>query len=369
MEPMAAAIDQERFVAFVDGITEALSKTNFREIVLNLLSDLFGFDDSAFFLLDRRKLTPAFPVYRNMATSIVDGYWSDFPRIDVFWEAIRKGDPFASKVVGLTDVVRPDVYEQSDLYRKVMEPAGYWDFCALPLDTGRDVGGIICVAKPKARGRFEPGERRTLEVLNGAIARALGTFLAMNELRSARQFHETAMNELREGVILLGADNAVEACNVAAGAICAEMFPDDPARAMSKLVGSLAGRIAGTASGRSAAIELAGERFGIRIVPVVLPSPLYNLEHKSIVYLTRTAATGDAYERLAATYQLSERELEVVKLVAEGRDNAEVARLLFLSQHTVKTHLQNVFRKLGIGSRNGIVRVVRSMERDAGDPT
>jgi two-component system NarL family response regulator len=48
---------------------------------------------------------------------------------------------------------------------------------------------------------------------------------------------------------------------------------------------------------------------------------------------------------------LSARETEVVRQVALGLRNAEVAKRLFISEQTVKTHLNNVFQKLGIQDR------------------
>jgi DNA-binding CsgD family transcriptional regulator len=48
---------------------------------------------------------------------------------------------------------------------------------------------------------------------------------------------------------------------------------------------------------------------------------------------------------------LSVREREVLRLVATGRSNREIAATLVLSEHTVARHLQNIYTKLGVSSR------------------
>jgi ATP/maltotriose-dependent transcriptional regulator MalT len=62
---------------------------------------------------------------------------------------------------------------------------------------------------------------------------------------------------------------------------------------------------------------------------------------------------------------LTERELQVARLVVDRRTNPEIAEALFLSPKTVETHMRNIFRKLDVSSR---VEVARTLERAAHTP-
>lgn len=74
--------------------------------------------------------------------------------------------------------------------------------------------------------------------------------------------------------------------------------------------------------------------------------------HPNIIARLLKRATVTLVKKNKAQGLLSERESEVLRLVALGMSNKEVAEELFLSQRTVKAHLTSVFNKLNVASRS-----------------
>jgi DNA-binding NarL/FixJ family response regulator len=80
---------------------------------------------------------------------------------------------------------------------------------------------------------------------------------------------------------------------------------------------------------------------------------------KMLQMLRAQRSSVDAAETIRA--ELSEREIEVLKLIASGNDNAEIARALFISPKTVKNHISNILMKLQMENRiQAAVYAVRS---------
>ena len=86
-----------------------------------------------------------------------------------------------------------------------------------------------------------------------------------------------------------------------------------------------------------------------------LPLEKVVTEARSVADDISQAAHADPDPSPAAS-ELSPRELEVLKLVAEGLTNAQVAERLFISPRTVNAHLNSIYHKLGVGSRGAATR-------------
>ncbi len=75
--------------------------------------------------------------------------------------------------------------------------------------------------------------------------------------------------------------------------------------------------------------------------------------------LERVRASTQSSERTTAA-RLSPRERDVLRLVVDGKDNAAIAKELYVSPSTVKNHVSNILEKLGADNRlQAAVRAVR----------
>ena len=76
------------------------------------------------------------------------------------------------------------------------------------------------------------------------------------------------------------------------------------------------------------------------------------------VYQGRTVLPGKVKEAMSELSknrrlleELSEREVEVLKLVAEGKSNSRISKDLFITVNTVRFHLSNIYQKLDVSNR------------------
>lgn len=56
--------------------------------------------------------------------------------------------------------------------------------------------------------------------------------------------------------------------------------------------------------------------------------------------------------------KLTPREMEICKYLAEGKKNVEIARILYLSEHTIKSHVSDIIAHLGAVNRTQVAYIL-----------
>ena len=65
-------------------------------------------------------------------------------------------------------------------------------------------------------------------------------------------------------------------------------------------------------------------------------------------------------ERVGPAGRLTDREIDIIRLIAEGASNSDAAARLFITEQTIKFHLTNIYRKLDVGNRTEAAIFARS---------
>ena len=69
----------------------------------------------------------------------------------------------------------------------------------------------------------------------------------------------------------------------------------------------------------------------------------------------RSILTYDAWKTIAQSHHISNRELQIIQGIFDDRKETAIAEELKISMHTVHTHLERLYRKLGVSSRVALV--------------
>ena len=119
------------------------------------------------------------------------------------------------------------------------------------------------------------------------------------------------------------------------------------------VIGALASRYRDLMASQNA------ERAGAADIPTHAP-PMHTNGGPTVTGRA-TAIVSPALDPAMAIEQLSEREADVLRLVAAGLRNQEIADSLGISLHTVKTHPSMIFQKLAVSNRTSAVRIAREL--------
>lgn len=100
---------------------------------------------------------------------------------------------------------------------------------------------------------------------------------------------------------------------------------------------------------------------GKKVLPAFLTESLFT----QIVKESITSPNGE--KKIQESVQMTQREKEVIELIAGGLANKEIAEKLFISPHTVKSHVHNVLEKLSFHSRLQIAKYAHDKESSSAD--
>ena len=118
---------------------------------------------------------------------------------------------------------------------------------------------------------------------------------------------------------------------------------DDPTQVQAAFAAGAAAYVVKTAHSDDVGVAIRQAFSPSLFLPGVTPAPSANGSNGS-----NGSVAGDSHP---AVETLTKREREILRLVAEGHSNSQLARMLWVTEQTVKFHLSNIYRKLDVANR------------------
>lgn len=242
--------------------------------------------------------------------------------------------------------LRGELSEAEDAYRNASarghEPQP--GFALLLLAQGH-IDAAVAAIRRVVEQTPDPGPRSRLQAAHVEIALAAG--ISSEARTAADDLNEVAsrldsafldaVSARAMGAVLLHNDDAAGACRMLAEALSGFTHLETRYEAArTQILLGLAYREVGDLA--TCELELSAARATLEAIGA----------HPDVVRVDKVRGSAAT----AGSGGLTERELEVLRLVASGKTNEEIASALVVSKHTVRRHLQNIFAKVGVKSRS-----------------
>ncbi len=350
--------------------------TGMREDLLHAMESVFRIDSANFFLSNSRlrEIDITGAVSLDIDRHYLEQYLRHYYRYDPFQIELH-----SMKVISKTEEVCPySRWVKLEYYNDFLQPQKIHHELVIYLRSGAKLFGVIALFRSRRRSNFSQREVLKSHIIAPHLTTALENISLLSKIEEDKNLSRRVSESLLEGILILDYKLRPIYYNFKAKEICLSLNQKHPAwvseaeseslpiapeilqdcLALKKLSQN-GNRIASLY--RLMTMEASdGKRFQIKTCLAQQPSHsvstpyfLISLENLSETHKIRG-------EVLKEKYQLTEREMEVIRCVSEGLANEDVARRLFISRLTVETHLKSIFEKTGVKNRTELASRIES---------
>lgn len=351
--------DYDKMLQFILHIQE--DKNDFRQTVLNLLKEIFGYSQMTFYLTDEEGHWSNPMVFNISNDSIATYSKPEFYTTDMFHTVNMPKQMLQKRVVSVTDFMPYEKFVNTEFYNDFLKKYNLHYQIALPLTTGNQLLGIVAIFKPKEAGNFTQKDHLLLNNLNKHIAYNLKTYLDITQIKYEQYLFKNCSFKSPMGLIVLNHKFSLLHHNELAKEYCMEITQSNSVtHSINQVVSSLMSQILNL----SFNAEITLNKYTFKIVPFILPTLSGGMESVYAVYITKPIVKASlSYEKIAKDYDLTTREKDILELIVQGLNNNEIADKLFISIHTVKSHVENIFRKMKVSRRTSLLNKINELNK------
>lgn len=307
---------------------------------LAALHSVTSFSWCAMMTVDPQTLLPTGGVVEGFSPEACTPFWDNellAPGFNKFNVLARSTDTVAT----LVDATDGDL-DRAPIYTDLYAPLGVADELRAAFVLGSTCWGVAALLRAAADGPFPDHEIDQVRGLVPLITRALKT--------SACRLDADALGPA--AIIVVDAGNQIQSLTIEAGLLLDDLRTggvNEPG--LPTIVGAVATKARSSRTSTHLATRVRGTSGRwLRVTAVPMEGG-----DGHVAVMIEPARTADLTPILLESYGLTEREVEIVILLARGLATKDIAAELSLSAHTVRDHIKAIFDKAGVNSRGELV--------------
>jgi DNA-binding CsgD family transcriptional regulator len=328
--------------------------------------------DGAVFILPDDIALPTYVLVKNLDIKYSNDYRAYYHQFDPL--KLMEGVADREKLQRL-EVARSfsyDSYKPNEYYTDFLRPQKIHNKLIVNLVAEQEMFGRIVLMRSKKSGRYSEKETRLAKAVSPYLAHALAhnalkkkVELRGNILKYIEKQSDTGMLLLDEELhVIFSNQKAEEYCCFFKGCKVGGLNKDDvPSGLLTDcrdIKAGLKGRPTGLLSiPRKRTVEGPGHTRFMVSSKTFEQEPGQGSDILFMVCIEELPSSPKVNPRhLRESFHLSKREIEVAELLFSGLKNSEIAEKLFISEITVKKHLQNIYTKVGVNNRTSLVNKI-----------
>jgi len=261
-----------------------------------------------------------------------------------------------SRSISLSDLVSKNQLHTTALYNEVMKPNGIEYVMTGKVFSDSELVWVLKIVKSSSKRDFSSKEKFILDILQHHINQACRNNLYFANLAKSVALFKPVGDQIPSGLIVVDSEGKVIFINRLAEEYLQSYFscdlkkgPYSPYRLPEEINMLIEGLKVENLSFFSfpKPLEKSGSGKKLKVQASVLPQKEDESNGGFMILL------DEGTDKVS--YGLSKREIEVLKWTVQGKTNKEIADILKISSLTVKTHLEHIYTKLGVGNRTEAV--------------
>lgn len=339
-------------------------ENDIRPTILKTLQELFKDYSMAFFLTDENEQFVN-PVSINISSKIMDIYEKYYYKTDIFHTTNIEKRLLQKNIIQITDIMPLSTFENTEFYNDLLRKMGVFDEIALPLNYGNRLMGIIGIMKPISNGKFTEKEIQCANIIRNNIIPCLKEYLDKVKAQQERSLLLNCTEEAPIGIIVFDSKFKVMNYNQSACRFVKEISgKDSDNQPFEYLIKILLEKLYSQSLNFNNSLYTSIKDYTFKIVPFAVHNLTFGFSTFYTVYISRNHDNNYIdYNRLETLFNLTNRECQIVYMLSQGYSNNRIADELYLSNHTIKTHIQNIFKKMKSSSRTEVLHKVNEMNQ------